>query len=108
MSCPEDRSVPRSSPPIPVAYRPNKKGRDTAEGCRDRANADMLQALSMTTANGREALERSAASWTTRAMMLDRLEDGMEARQVAPRLTLIEMAEDAACLAIESASRAKS
>ena len=85
-----------------------KEGRDTAEGCRDRATADVFQALSMTTANGRQTLERSAASWTRRAMMLERLESGMENRQVAPQLTRLEIAEDEACLAIQAAGRARS
>jgi hypothetical protein len=48
--------------------------RDTASACRERASADLLRSLSMLTANERMILERSAASWTERAQLLDRVE----------------------------------
>ena len=61
-----------------------KEFRDTASGCRDRASADLAKALSMSTQNGRELLETSAASWTKRAEMLQRIENGIAARLEKP------------------------
>jgi hypothetical protein len=58
-----------------------KQRRDTAEGCRDRATADLLQAVTMATAHGRQILERSAASWNARAELLQRVEAGIENRR---------------------------
>jgi hypothetical protein len=80
----------------PFPGRLLKERRDTAEGCRDRATADLVQALTMNTANGRRVLEKSAASWTLRAELLQRIESGAEARLEAPELTFLEIAEDAA------------
>jgi len=88
--------------PTPPSSDPRTKdSRDTAEGCRDRASADLAQAGTMNTANGRQVLEKSAASWTTRAELLQRIESGIEARRTtvdpeAVRLTSDEIAEDAA------------
>jgi hypothetical protein len=81
--------------------RPAKEPRDTASGCRERATADLLNALAMSTHNGRQVLEKSAANWTKRADMLHRIETGIEARLVpcAPpplALTEAEIAEDLA------------
>jgi hypothetical protein len=47
--------------------------RDTSEGCRERASADLLESVTMLTANERLILERSAASWSLRADMLEGL-----------------------------------
>jgi hypothetical protein len=80
-----------------------KSGRDTAEGCRERAALNEQHAGLADTENGRRVLERSAASWTTRSFMLERLENGMEARRVAPRLTHSEIAEDKASANAEAA-----
>lgn len=60
-----------------------KQPRDTVAGCRDRAEADLLASVVMSTANGRIRLEVSAASWTARADMLQRLEDTHLARKLA-------------------------
>ena len=73
-----------------------KQRRDTAVGCRDRATADLLQAVTMATAHGRRMLERSAASWSARAELLQRVETGIEDRRNSPKLTPTEIAEDAA------------
>src|SRR5438309_2763222 len=73
-----------------------KQRRDTAAGCRDRATADLLQAVTMATAHGRRMLERSAASWNARAELLQRVETGIEGRRNSPELTPTEIAEDAA------------
>ena len=47
-----------------------KRRRDTADGCRERATADLLQAVTVATASGRKVLEQSAASWNARAELL--------------------------------------
>jgi hypothetical protein len=83
----------------------DKDARETAAGCRERANADSARALAMDTVNGRQIFEKSAASWTKRADMLHRIETGIEARlqaaePAAPEvqdveLTAEEIAEDA-------------
>jgi hypothetical protein len=54
----------RASPKIRVK-------RDTADNCRERATMDLLKSVTMLTANERMILERSAASWTKRAHLLD-------------------------------------
>ena len=72
-----------------------KERRDTAQGCRDRATADLLEAVTMVTAHSRQMLERSAASWQVRAEMLQRVEAGIAARLTPIHLTPAEVAEDA-------------
>lgn len=57
--------------------------RDNAEACRGRAAANLLESVSMLNANQRIRLETSAASWTARADMLQRVEDGVERRAQA-------------------------
>ena len=65
-----------------------KEARDTAAGCRDRAAADLLQSVSMLVANERRRMEVSAASWTVRAELLDRIETSFAARQAAAGRTV--------------------
>ena len=50
--------------------------RDTPDKCRQRASEDLLKSVTMVTANQRIILERSAASWTERAHLLDRVARG--------------------------------
>ena len=57
--------------------------RDSAEACRERAASNLLEAVTMMTANQRTRLETSAASWTARADMLQRVEDSLERRAEA-------------------------
>jgi len=57
-----------------TASRKTRSRRDTSEACRDRASADLLKSVSMLTANERQALQRSAHSWSLRADMLDGVE----------------------------------
>jgi len=64
-----------------------KQRHDTAEGCRDRATADLLEAVSMATAHRRQILERSAASWNERARLLQRMEASSEHRLSSLELT---------------------
>ena len=59
------------APPAPSKRRANK---DTLDSCRERASADLLKSVTMLTANERRILERSAASWTLRADMLEGLQ----------------------------------
>jgi len=63
-----------------------KQPTDTAQGCRDRAAADLLASASMTTNNARLKMETSASCWTARADLLQRLDDSFEARIAAQRL----------------------
>ena len=64
-----------------------KKGpqqtQDTIVGCRDNARFDSTEAARMGTANARLKYELSAASWTARGDMLQRLETNREARRSA-------------------------
>ena len=64
-----------------------KKGpqqtQDTIEGCRDNARFDSREAARMGTANARSKYELSAASWTARGDMLQRLETSRAARRSA-------------------------
>lgn len=76
-----------STPATPPAAKPEidpaltwGSRRDTAEACRERAAADLLESVSMITANQRQRLESSAASWTVRADMLERIEDSFARR----------------------------
>ena len=60
-----------------------KQPQDTAAGCFDRAADDRVRATGMETAIGRAKLEHSAATWTERAELLDRLEKSFAARMAA-------------------------
>jgi hypothetical protein len=71
-----------------------KERRDTVQGCRDRATADLLEAVTMATDHSRQMLERSTASWTARSEMLQRVEAGIAARLTPIHLTPAEVAED--------------
>ena len=55
--------------------------KDTGAACRERASADLLRSVAMITANQRLSLERSAESWTLRAIMLERVEKSFEKRR---------------------------
>jgi hypothetical protein len=48
--------------------------------CRERAAADLLASATTINANQRLRLERSAESWTLRADMLQRVEEGFARR----------------------------
>lgn len=72
-----------AQPPLPARKpRSSKLPADTAVGCRERAAADLLASAAMSTRNGRQRLETSAASWTARAELLQRDEDDFEARRL--------------------------
>lgn len=63
---------------------PLRDQRNTAAGCRERAAADLLEAVTMCTANGRARMESSASNWSQRALLLDRMEARAEARRALP------------------------
>lgn len=65
-----------------ITARAKKASQDTAEGCRTRAEADLLKAVVMLTANERVRMEQSAAAWQARATMLQHLDDKMAARRI--------------------------
>lgn len=54
--------------------------RETAELCRERAEADLLASVAMLNAHQRERMETSAATWAERAEMLQRVEDSIARR----------------------------
>jgi hypothetical protein len=54
--------------------------RDTSQTCRERASEDLLKSVTMLTANERLILERSAASWSLRAELLERVEGSARER----------------------------
>jgi hypothetical protein len=93
---PEHRWISKGSTLNPSPGTLLKERRDTAEGCRERASADLLEAVTMATAHGRQMLEKSAASWNARAELLQRAEAGIEIGLDAFKLTEAEIAEDAA------------
>ena len=63
------------------AARTNRAAQDTAAGCRIRADADLLAAVATSTDNQRRRLETSAASWAARAVLLQAMDDDLEARK---------------------------
>lgn len=73
-----------------------KERRDTVEGCRDRATADLLASVAMTTALRRDMLETSAAAWTARADLLQRSENEDPSHPGRIYLTPGEIVDDAA------------
>jgi len=66
---------------VPRSPRKTSAKRETAEICRERAAVDLLASVSMLNANQRMRLEHSAASWTARAQMLQRVEDGFARKE---------------------------
>ena len=58
-----------------------KPAEETVSGCRGLAEADLARAALADTANGRGRLEASAASWNSRADMIQEGEDSFAERQ---------------------------
>ena len=81
---PSDDNRAESAVPSPRG-RTLKLPGNTVQGCRDRATADLLEAVTVVTANQRRRLERSAESWTVRANLLDRLNKSFEKRGAIDR-----------------------
>jgi len=80
-----------SPPPLVQPVLPGAKRRvvklqeNTVEGCRDRATADLLEAVTAITATHRRRLASSAESWTVRANLLGRLGRSFEKREALDR-----------------------
>ncbi len=77
---PAETRAPKRPAATPAA-RARRDKRETAAGCRERASADLLKSVPMLIANERARMESSAASWTARAELLERLEASFAARQ---------------------------
>ncbi|MDT9600496.1 hypothetical protein [Sphingosinicella rhizophila] len=58
-----------------------KQSQDTVAGCEERAAANLAEAATNLTANGRRRLEMSAAAWTERASLLQRIHNSFEKRK---------------------------
>ncbi|HEY0084889.1 MAG TPA: hypothetical protein VGB65_03160 [Allosphingosinicella sp.] len=58
-----------------------KPAEETVSGCRGLAEADLGRAALADTTNGRGRLEASAASWNSRADMIQEQEDSFEERR---------------------------
>ena len=63
-----------------------RKREDTADGCRALALDDQARAADAGSAHMRSTLERSAAAWSVRAKLLERLETSFSARSAAEAL----------------------
>lgn len=73
----------------------NRSPEDTAAGCRERADADLLRASAGVDGPGRWRYESSAASWLQRADMLARLEARRHAFPESCRETAVMEADGA-------------
>lgn len=93
-AAPEYKWISKGSTLNPAPGPLLMRHQDTAEGCRDRASADLLEAVTMATEHSRQMLERSSASWSKRAEMLQRVELSIHNRLEAVELTKDEIAED--------------
>ena len=60
-----------------------KPAEETVSGCRGLAEADLARAALADTSNGRQRLEASAASWNSRADMIQEQEDSFVERRAA-------------------------
>lgn len=67
--------------PTPAASSSRDHIKDTGTACRERASADLLKSVTALTANQQRVLEHSAATWTLRGAMLDRIEKSIEKRR---------------------------
>jgi hypothetical protein len=83
----EEVSPPRRDEPIlPTARRRIiRLPENTVQGCRDRATADLLEAVTVITATQRRHLASSAESWAVRANLLGRLGRSFEKREALDR-----------------------
>jgi len=62
-----------------------KEARDTVAGCRNRAVEDRCSAATTDTENGRQVLERSAASWEKRADEMEETENASAQQRAVDR-----------------------
>ena len=77
------KRAPRIVSKIPSRTR--KAVQDTVDSRRELAAADLARASLMDTENGRRRLESSALSGTNRAELIQRLDEGFEARRAIAR-----------------------
>ena len=70
---------PRTPPSMPTV-RHNRRAEDTGAGCRANAAADLARAGAPGGDYMRRRLEQSAAVWTERATLLERLEKSFQRR----------------------------
>lgn len=84
---PESKAGLAAMPPLEPAPRAparhNKRAEDTGAGCRANAAADLARAGAPGGDYMRVRLERSAAVWTERAALLERLEKNFKRRILA-------------------------
>ncbi len=71
---------------LPRLTRRERQPQDTEAGCRASAAADLARAATMDTDQGRWRLEHSAASWTSRANLIHRMDEKHEAMRVGKRV----------------------
>jgi hypothetical protein len=69
----------------PMPSRQGKRPEDTPAGCRARASADLCRAGELAGALPKARFEHSAAAWTARAELLERLEAKHSARMRGER-----------------------
>jgi hypothetical protein len=78
--------APGEGRPAPASHRADRnEARDTVAGCRNRAAEDRLSAAGTDTENGRQVLERSAASWERRADEMEETENASAQQRAADR-----------------------
>jgi hypothetical protein len=75
-------ALPRK-PALPAPVRHSKRAEDTGAGCRANAAADLARARAPGGNYMRVRLEHSAAVWTERATLLERLEMNFKRRMLA-------------------------
>jgi hypothetical protein len=76
-------AMPPRDPARRAPARHNKRAEDTGAGCRANAAADLARAGAPGGDYMRVRLERSAAVWTERAALLERLEKNFKRRILA-------------------------
>ena len=79
---PDSTPLPEPRQPRDGSYarKSARQPHDTPAGCRDQARDSAAQAETSTNPNVRAKFAQSAATWTARADMLQRLDDSHDAR----------------------------
>ena len=79
----EHAGAASQEPATKSSSRPNRRAEDTGAGCRANAAADLLRASAPGGDYMRQRLEHSAAVWTERAGLLERIERNFKRRTLA-------------------------
>ena len=79
----EDAKTPGPAVRLPKLAHRGRRSEDTAAGCRTLAAASLASAALAALPNGRSRFEQSAAAWSQRAQMIQRLDESFEARRTA-------------------------